>query len=150
MGKRKPKEESLVKKQDQTYEKLENHLNKKDIIPLKGFDEDAVYLRPSLTPDAREQRLIGVVLDAVEKMILETGTAPAPVLSWFCRRASGKEWLETVKLQKQIELLDAQIEALKSQKKVEEMYTEAIEAMQRYGRVFDIKNIEEEITDDEL
>lgn len=153
MGRRKKEVENskefLEEKQDKIKKRLDKKIENNSIIPLNNIPIDGVYLKPLTNPEAREQRLIGVVLDAVEKMILETGTAPAPVLAWFCRRASGKEELETLKLKKQIDLIDAQIESLKSQKKIEEMYKEAMDAMQSYGRVFDVSKKEEVLDDDE-
>lgn len=61
------------------------------------------------------------------------GTASSQVITHYLKLGSTKERLEKEKLEKENELLKAKTEALQSTKKMEELYGEAIKAMQMYS-----------------
>lgn len=88
--------------------------------------------RPALTPEARENQLISLAVDLAEKQLME-GTASSQVITHYLKLGSTKERIEKEILEKQKELISAKTENLKSAKRIEELYTNAIEAMRRYG-----------------
>lgn len=92
---------------------------------------------PATTPEGRENQLIALAIDVAEKQLRE-GTASAQVVTHFLKLASSKERLEREKLELENELIKAKTENLQSQKNIEELYSNAIVAMQTYsGMVVD-------------
>lgn len=89
-------------------------------------------MRPALTPEARENQLISLAIDLVEQRLMD-GSASSQETTHFLKLASTKARLEKEILEKQKELISAKTEALQSSKHIEELYTEAIAAMRRYG-----------------
>lgn len=88
--------------------------------------------RPALTPEARENQMISLAVDLAERQ-LEEGTASSQVITHFLKLGSSKERLEREKLEEENKLLRAKTENLQSQKRVEELYAEALTAMRRYS-----------------
>lgn len=88
--------------------------------------------RPATTPEGRENQLISLAIDLVEKRLIE-GTASSQETTHFLKLASSKSRLEIEKLRKENELITAKTEALQSAKRMEELYAEAIKAMQSYS-----------------
>ena len=89
-------------------------------------------IRPALTPESRENQLISLAVDLAEKQLQE-GTASSQVITHYLKLGSTKEKIEKEILEKQKELISAKTEALKSAKRIEELYTDAIKAMREYG-----------------
>lgn len=89
-------------------------------------------IRPAMTPEARENQLISLAVDLAEKQLQE-GTASSQVITHYLKLGSTKERIEKEILEKQKELISAKTENLKSAKKIEELYAEAISAMKRYS-----------------
>lgn len=89
-------------------------------------------LRPARNPDARENQLIALAVDLAEKQLLE-GTASSQVISHFLKLASSKERLEREMMEEQKKLLKAKTEAMESSKRMEEIYTKALNAMRSYS-----------------
>lgn len=89
-------------------------------------------IRPALTPEARENQLIALAVDLAEKQLLE-GTASSQVITHYLKLGSTKEHLEKQILEKQKDLITAKTDAIKSSQRIEELYTEAIKAMQIYS-----------------
>lgn len=89
-------------------------------------------MRPALTPESREQQLIGYAVDLAEKQLIE-GTASSQVVTHFLKLATEKNKLEAEKLRQENELLKAKTESLQSQQRMEEMYMEALKAMRNYS-----------------
>lgn len=87
---------------------------------------------PGKTIEARENQLIGLAVDLAEKQLIE-GTASSQVIAHYLKLGSTKEKLEKEKLQKENELLDAKSEALRSAKRIEELYQNALNAMRVYS-----------------
>ena len=88
--------------------------------------------RPALSPEARENQLIALAVDLVEKRLIE-GTASSQETTHFLKLASSKAKIEKEILEKQKDLITAKTEVLQSQKRVEELYSEAIRAMRKYS-----------------
>ena len=89
-------------------------------------------MRPALTPEARENQLISLATDLVEKRLRE-GTASSQETTHFLKLASTKARLEKQILEKQAELITAKTESINSQKNMEEVYKRAIDAMRNYS-----------------
>ena len=89
-------------------------------------------MRPALTPDARENQLIALAVDLVEQRLLD-GTASSQETTHFLKLGSMKNRLEMEKLQEENKLLKAKTESIQSQKRVEELYLEALNAMRNYA-----------------
>ena len=87
---------------------------------------------PASSPEARENQLIAAAVNLAERQLLE-GTASPSVITHYLRLASGRERLEREKLERENEVLRAKAEAYESNKKTEELYTQAIEAMRSYS-----------------
>ena len=97
----------------------------------KGSDSIRA-IRPALTPEARENQMISLAVDLAERQLQE-GTASSQVITHYLKLGSSKEKLEKEILEKQKELVSAKTESLKSAKRIEELYTEAIAAMRKYN-----------------
>lgn len=87
---------------------------------------------PALTSEGRENYLISLAYDLVEKRLVE-GTATSQETTHFLKMGSSKERYEKELLKKEIELRAAKTEALASAKRVEELYTKALNAMREYS-----------------
>lgn len=104
-------------------------------MPRKVVDkssESVRKMRPALTPEARENQLISLAVDLAEKQLQE-GTASSQVITHYLKLGSTKERIEKEILEKQKELISAKTEALQSSKRVEELYSEALNAMRNYA-----------------
>lgn len=84
-----------------------------------------------MTPEARENQMISLAIDLAEKQLLD-GTATSQVITHYLKLGTTKEMLEKEKLERENELLKAKTESLQSQKRVEELYAEAIKAIRSY------------------
>lgn len=87
---------------------------------------------PARTPEARENQLISLAVDLAEKQLRE-GTASAQVITHYLRLGSMRERIEKEILEEQKKLLEAKTESLQSQKRTEELYKKALDAMRIYG-----------------
>ena len=99
---------------------------------VKESSETIKKMRPALTPEARENQLISLAVDLAERQLLE-GTASSQVITHYLKLGSTKERLEKEKLIEENKLLRAKTENLQSMKRVEELYTEALNAMRNYA-----------------
>lgn len=87
---------------------------------------------PAWTPQERENQLIALAENLAEKQLKE-GTASAQVIAHYLKLASSRERIEKEILEKQKELLVAKTESLQSQKRTEELYQNALDAMRIYS-----------------
>ena len=88
--------------------------------------------RPALSPEARENQMIAYATDLAEQQ-LRDGTASSQVITHFLKLGTSKAELEKEKLRQENELLKAKKENLESQKRVEELYMNALNAMRKYS-----------------
>jgi hypothetical protein len=88
--------------------------------------------KPATTPEARENQLIAKAVDLVEKQ-LEEGTASAQVITHYLKLGSSREKLEQAKIALENEFLEVKREHLASAQRVEELYSEALNAMRAYA-----------------
>lgn len=88
--------------------------------------------RPATTPDGRENQLVSLAVDLAEKQLRE-GTASSQTIGHFLKMSSSRERLEQERLQHDNLLISAKVEQLRSQKKIEELYASALDAMRQYS-----------------
>ena len=89
-------------------------------------------IRPALTPEARQNQLISLAIDLVEKRLIE-GTASSQETTHFLKLASTNAHLEEQILEKQKDLIEAKTKSLQSTERIEELYKEAMSAFRRYS-----------------
>ena len=99
-----------------------------------GRSKKDIKLPPATSPEHRESQLTSLAMDLAERQLRE-GTATSQVVTHFLKLASEKEKLEREILQSKKELMEEQTAALKSSKKTEELYEQALAAMQAYSGV---------------
>lgn len=95
------------------------------------------YRKPT-NPDAREDQMVALAVDLAEKQLRE-GTASSQVITHYLKIGSSKDRLEKKILEEQKKLLEAKTEQIKSSKRVEELYAEAISALREYSGTNDGK-----------
>lgn len=94
--------------------------------------QNASESRRAISPEVREDQLISLAIDLAEEQ-LRNGTASSQVITHFLKLGSSKERTEQLKMEKEILLLNAKTEALQSQKRMDELYENAITAMRSYS-----------------
>lgn len=87
--------------------------------------------RRAQTLQERERQIISSVMDAVEKRV-GNGTASASEYVHFLRLGSTLAEMEKANLASKNALLQAQVESLQSQSRLESLVDDAINAMKRY------------------
>ena len=87
---------------------------------------------PALSSEAKENRLIALAWDEAEKRLMD-GTASNQLICQLIKVGSTKERLEKDILKQQRELMEAKTDAIKSARHVEELYANALSAMQSYS-----------------
>ena len=99
----------------------------------KSSERESIRLgRPAMSPEARENQMIAYAVDLAEKQLRE-GTASSQVITHYLKLGSTKERIEREILEKQKALIEAKTENLQSAKRIEELYTNAINAMKNYS-----------------
>lgn len=88
--------------------------------------------RPATTDENRENQLVSLAIDLAEKQLGE-GTASAQVITHYLKLGSTRERLEQERMYRENELLGARVDAMASAKRVEELYSAALDAMRDYA-----------------
>lgn len=88
--------------------------------------------RVALSPEGRESQLVSLATDLAEKQLRE-GTASAQVIVHYLKLGTVRAKVELELLEKQKSLADAKTDDYKSNKRVEEVMQNALEAMKRYS-----------------
>ena len=88
--------------------------------------------RPALSPEARENQLISLAVDLVEQRLID-GTASSQETTHFLKLATAKARYERELMEKQIELMTAKTEQIRSEQHKEELYEEVINALRKYN-----------------
>lgn len=86
---------------------------------------------PATTPEGRENQLVSLAADLAERQLVD-GTASAQVITHYLKLGSTREALEQQRLKHENELLQAKRESMESSQRMEERYTEAINAFRSY------------------
>jgi hypothetical protein len=93
---------------------------------------DETPRKPATTPEGRENEMVSLAHDLAEEQI-RNGSASSQVITHFLKLGSTRERLEQQRLEHENELTRVKIEAIESQKRVEELYMEALSAMRSYA-----------------
>jgi len=94
--------------------------------------QQAKSTRPFMTPEGQENHLISLANNLVEQR-LRDGTASSQEVTHFLKLGSTTAKYEREKLEEENKLLRAKTDAIQSQKRVEELYLDALSAMRRYS-----------------
>jgi hypothetical protein len=86
---------------------------------------------PARTPEAREDEVASIAYDLAEEQI-RSGTASSQVITHFLKAGSRRERMEQLRMTHEIELMEVKKEQLEGQKRVEELFVHAINAMRSY------------------
>lgn len=85
-----------------------------------------------MTPEARENQLIALAYDVAEQQLVD-GTISSQVLTQLLKAGSTRGRAELLKLERENELLRAKTESLQSAQRTDELYANALRAMQNYS-----------------
>lgn len=88
--------------------------------------------KPAIDPLDRENQMIALAMDRAEER-LRDGTATSQEIVHFLKLGSSREKAEREKLERENEVLRAKAESYQSSQKIEELYSEAIDAMRLYS-----------------
>jgi hypothetical protein len=102
---------------------------------------------PARTSEAREDELAAKAYDLAEEQI-EAGTASSQVITHFLKAGSRRERMEQMRMEHEIELMQVKKEQLEGQKRVEELYVSALEAMRSYSGLGTPAEFEDEPVDE--
>lgn len=109
-----------------------NNLSSNEVARTDIVEGVATRRKPVLTPEARENQMIGYAVDLAEKQ-LRAGTASAAVITHYLRLGTEKAKLERVKLEKEITLVAAKAESISSEQNNEALVKQVMESMKSYG-----------------
>ena len=98
---------------------------------IKGLQNSREFA-PAMSSEARDAQMSSLAYDLVEQRMRD-GTATSQETTYFLKLGNPNVQLEKKKLEKQIELLEAKTEQIQAAKRVDEMYSEAINAFRLYG-----------------
>lgn len=88
--------------------------------------------KPATSPEQREMQLADAAFDLAEEQI-RNGTASSQVITTAMKFGSTRERLEQERMRHEVELMEVKKEQLEGQKRVEELYVGALEAMRNYN-----------------
>lgn len=109
---------------------------KKTTAPAAGKKRK---LPPARTPEARENQLINLAIDLVERQ-LQDGSASSQVITHFLKLATTREKLENEKLRSDLRVAEAKIKQYNSAEELKELYASAMEAMKGYSSQEDLED----------
>lgn len=98
---------------------------------------------PGRTIESRENQIIRLAYDLAEERI-RLRTATAQEVTHFLKMGSTQAQLERDKLEHENQLLQAKTEALQSQKKIEQLYNDAMKAFRTYSGQEDLEDVEDD------
>lgn len=97
-----------------------------------GANSTKVKRKPATTPEENENECIELAYELVKER-LRNGTATSQETTHFLKAGSRKNQLEMEELRRKNDLLVAKVESLESQKRVEDLYANALSAMKTYS-----------------
>ena len=101
-------------------------------VKTTGSSRPRSTMRPALTPEARENQMISLAVDLAEQQ-LRDGTASSQVITHYLKLGSTREKLEHELKMKELELMQAKTEQIKSTQRSEELMKQAINAFRDYA-----------------
>lgn len=99
---------------------------------------------PAFTPEGRENQLINLAINAVEKKLLD-GTASSQILNTLLQAGLTKYRLENEKLKSDLKVAEAKIQQISSQSTSQELFEKALRAFSEYSG----QNVEDEYLEDD-
>lgn len=103
---------------------------------------------PASTVEGRENQLISLAIDLVEKQLQE-GSATSQVITHFLKLGSTRAAYELERLKKENMLLEARTKSIESSDRMEQLFEKALEAFGRYSGKDECDDEEYEEYDDE-
>lgn len=94
--------------------------------------ESRTHRAPARTPEDRESQIASLAFDLVEQRLRE-GKASSQETIWALKLGSTREAIEKEKIRNENALLATKKEIMESQKAVEELYHQALDAMRAYS-----------------
>lgn len=88
--------------------------------------------RHAMSLENREQQMITLAVDLAEQQLRE-GTASSQLITHYLKLATTREKIEQETMLANQKLIKAKVDNLESASRIEELYSEAISAMKRYG-----------------
>lgn len=98
-------------------------------VPTNSPDSGRPLAR---TPEERENQLIEAAVDLAERQ-LRAGEASAQVITHYLKLGSSRERLEQQRLKNEVALLQTKREVMESEKRVEGLIADALQAMRVYS-----------------
>lgn len=86
---------------------------------------------PASTPQARENEMIALAVDAAERM-MQGDNPPAQIVTHYLKLGSSTEKLNQMKTEAELELMQKKVEIMDAHERIEALYSGAIEAMRSY------------------
>lgn len=99
---------------------------------VKNTSSTTRKTRPAISPEGRENQMIALAVDLAEKQ-LRDGTASSQVITHYLKLGATVAKLDVQLKMKELELMQAKTDNLKSVKRSEELMEEAIKAFRRYN-----------------
>lgn len=93
--------------------------------------DDGPKRPPATTVQGRENQVVALAYDVAENQ-LRAGTASSQVITHFLKLGTERERLERLKLEQETKLAQAKVEQLASAARIEELYSEAMDAFRGY------------------
>lgn len=87
---------------------------------------------PAKSVEERENQMISLAVDCAEQQ-LRDGTASSQVICHYLRLGSTRERIEKELMEERIKLEKAKTEVMNSTKRMEELYSKALDAMRSYS-----------------
>ena len=87
--------------------------------------------RPAVSPEERENELVGLAVDLAEKQLRE-GTASTAVITHYLKLATTREQLEKERLRYETKALEAKANAMNSMARSDELFQNALRAFGTY------------------
>jgi hypothetical protein len=101
-------------------------------MAAKRTSNDQQLMRPATTPEGRENQLIALATNLVEKR-LRDGTATSQEVCHFLKMASPREQMERQKMRYESELLQARTENIANSERMIDLADKALRAFRQYA-----------------
>lgn len=87
---------------------------------------------PAITLEGREKQMVGLAVDLAEKQLRE-GTASPTVINHYLRLGTTSYEYELERIRQEVKLLEARTAQIESSGQLEQLYLDAIAAINRYN-----------------
>lgn len=87
---------------------------------------------PAKTLIGREQQMVALAVKEAERQ-MRAGTAPPSIINHYLKLGTSSYALEREKLEREVELLEAKTENIKSMARMEETWNEALIMLRKYS-----------------